>query len=154
MMPKSLKHRFKKHRTLMVLSFILVLFGVWRLPGPPLGRSGVPLGATVVPRGAPGRKSWLLASPLAAQNEVIFGSVLHKLVFENTSKNIFIFWCIFGWILNGFWIHFGCFLGWFFVDFFYPIFDVILYGFLKLSAGPQPWFYNILYAKMRFWNSA
>ena len=60
----------------MILESIFVLFGVWRLPGPPLDRSGVPFGATVFPRGAPGAKSWFIAPPLAAQNEVIFGLFL------------------------------------------------------------------------------
>ena len=40
-------------------------------------------------------------------------------------------------ILNGFWGHFECFFVCFFVDFLYPIFDAILYGFWELSANPH-----------------
>ena len=87
MMPKSIKHRSKKHRFLMILRSIFVLFGVWRLPGPPLDRLGVPLGATVVPRGAPGAPSGVPGPPFGSPR----ASILVSFSMEKTVKKLMIF---------------------------------------------------------------
>ena len=67
----------------MVLRSMLALFGVWRLPRPPLGRSSVPLGARVAPAGAPVAESWFVGTPPLSQNELIFGLLLHHVLIEN-----------------------------------------------------------------------
>ena len=110
----------------MDLSSILILFGIRTLPRHPWERSGVPLGARVVPAAAQGAKSWFVGPPLASQNEVILDSFLYTFSLENASTKNIDFLMILGLILNGFWVHFGCLLGCFFVDCFYPIFDAIL----------------------------
>ena len=66
-------------------------FGSWRVSGPPLGRSGVLLGARVPPRDIQGAKHWCLGLPMGSQIGVICWLFLQLFAIENASKNTFIF---------------------------------------------------------------
>ena len=101
----------------------------------PLGRHGGPSSCS----GSEKLVRWI---PSGLPKWGHFGSFLCIFSLENASNKNIDFLMILGLILNGFWINFECFLGCFFVDFFYPIFTAILYGFWELSEG-STWIFAI-----------
>ena len=53
------------------------LLALWAVSGPPLGRSGGPLGARLTPTGVQGAKSWFVGPPPGFPNEVILAYIFN-----------------------------------------------------------------------------
>ena len=132
----------------MILSFIFVIIGVWRLPGPPLGSSGVPLGAKVAPTRLRERNAGPLDPPLPKWR--LFCFIFATCFDRKCIKNHILFLRILGLnsmnvgsILNAFWDVFSLICSIPFSMRFCMDFGSFL-QFLNLDSC------NTLYAKTRF----